>query len=440
MIELFSVSISFLFLFLLSLFPFRINFFEQKHIFRSFGIFDILLLNLIIHISLILLISFINIDYSKYFISIIIISIFYNFYNFLKIKRFLKYFQNKNFIFFIILNFFIAIYLISNPILAWDGLENWFFKAQNFFYNYNFFDLSGLIGNNNYYPHLGTLVWGFFWKNSFLQYEYLGRLIYIYIYLLSLFSICELISNQNKIKIILLSLILIISFDEFLFRGYQEVLLFSLFIFISKNYYIYLSNKNFINLLICFICLNLIPWIKHEGFLFVLIYTISLLFMIKFFKNKLELFSIVILTWILLAIKNFIFYKFLDLNFTHGGGGIIFTDYKTILEFIFIFSKGLLIAIFKYKIWILILFSIYYFLKNELYKNEQKLYFKFLKINLVLYFMLLLGIYYNLYLNGNIDFNWWIDNSLDRLIYSLSGIFVINIIFFVNYIKNYNLK
>ena len=54
--------------------------------------------------------------------------------------------------------------------------------------------------------------------------------------------------------------------------------------------------------------------------------------------------------------------------------------------------------------------------------------------------MLLLGIYYNLYLNGNIDFNWWIDNSLDRLIYSLSGIFVINIILFVNYIKNYNLK
>ena len=100
----------------------------------------------------------------------------------------------------------------------------------------------------------------------------------------------------------------------------------------------------------------------------------------------------------------------------------------------------MLIAIFKYKIWILILFSIYYLLTNELYKNEQKLYFKFLKINLVLYFMLLLGIYYNLYLNGNIDFNWWIDNSLDRLIYSLSGIFVINIIFFINYFKNYNLK
>ena len=207
MIELFSVSISFLFLFLLSLFPLRINFFEQKYIFRSSGIFDILLLNLIIQISLLLLISFINIDYSKYFISIIIISIFYNFYNFLKIKNFLKYFQNKNLIFFIILNFFIAIYLISNPILAWDGLENWFFKAQNFFYNYNFFDLSGLKGNNNYYPHLGTLVWGFFWKNSFLQYEYLGRLFYIYIYLLSVFSICELISNQNKIKIILLSFI-----------------------------------------------------------------------------------------------------------------------------------------------------------------------------------------------------------------------------------------
>ncbi len=440
MIELFSVSISFLFLFILSLFPFRINFFEQKYFFRSFCIFDILLLNLIINISLILLISFINIDYSKYFISIIIISIFYNFYNFLKIKSFFKYFLDINFIFFIILNFFNAIYLISNPVLAWDGLENWFFKAQNFFYNYNFFDLKGLKGNNNYYPHLGTLVWGFFWKNSLLQYEYLGRLFYIYIYLLSLFSICELISNQNKFKIIILSLILIISFDEFLFRGYQEVLLFSLFIFISKNYYIYLSNKNFINLLICFVCLNLIPWIKHEGFLFVFAYTISFLFMIKFLKKKYELISIIILTWILLVIKNYIFYKFLDLNFTHGGGDQFFIDYKSILEFIFIFSKGLLIAIFKYKIWILIFFSMYFLFKNKLYKDEQKLYFKFLKINLALYFILLLGIYYNLYVNSNIDFNWWIANSLDRLIYSISGIFVINIIFFVNYIKNYNLK
>ena len=50
--------------------------------------------------------------------------------------------------------------------------------------------------------------------------------------------------------------------------------------------------------------------------------------MIKSFKNKLELFSIVILTWILLAIKNYIFFEFLDLNFTHGGGGQFFTDYK----------------------------------------------------------------------------------------------------------------
>ena len=243
MIELFSVSISFLFLFLLSLFPFRINFFEQKHIFHSFGIFDILLLNLIIQISLILLISFINIDYSKYFISIIIISIFYNFYNFLKIKRFLKYFQNKNFVFFIILNFFIAIYLISNPILAWDGLENWFFKAQNFFYNYNFFDLSGLKGNNNYYPHLGTLVWGFFWKNSFLQYEYLGRLFYIYIYLLSVFSICELISNQNKIKIILLSLILIISFDNFYFVVIKKFYYFLYLFLYPKLLHLFIKQK-----------------------------------------------------------------------------------------------------------------------------------------------------------------------------------------------------
>ena len=440
MIELLNITVSLLCLILFSLFPLRVMFFDSKSIFYKFSTIDLILLNFIINMSLILLLSFTNIDNSKYFISLFSISIIYNLYNILSYKNYYKFFINKDFVFFIILNFVLIIYLVSNPILAWDGLENWYFKAQNFFYNYNFFDLKGLKGNNNYYPHLGSLIWGFFWKNSLLQYEYLGRLFFIYVYLLSIFSICELINNKNQFKIIILSIIIILSFDNFLFRGYQEVLLFSLFIFVSKNFYIYIKSQKTINLLLCFLCLNLIPWVKHEGFLFTLIFCFSILFIIKYFSNKLKIFSLILLTLILIIFKNYLFYKYLDLNFTHGGGGKIFNEFNLILQFTFIFFKGLLIAFIKYKIWILVFISIYFVSKQQITNTKDKLFLKFINISLVLFFTLLIGIYYNLFTNSDIDFNWWIDTSLDRLIYSISGLYLIYIIFFTNSIKNYIFK
>ncbi len=440
MIELFSILLSFLILFSISSFPLKVSFKDQKNFLNYSNIFDVLFFNLTINVIIIFLISFTKLDYTKYFLLIIVVSILFNLYNLIKIKNYLNFFIQKKFIFFVILNFVIAIYLIANPILAWDGLENWYYKAQNFFYNYNFFDLKGLKGNNNYYPHLGTLIWGFFWKNSLLQYEYLGRLFFIYIYLLSIFSICELLNKSIQLKIIIISLIIFLSFDDFLFRGYQEILLFSFFIFLSKNFHIYTLNKKSANLLICFICLNLIPWIKHEGFLFVLVFTFSMLFLFRYFSKKFEIITFVGLTWTLIFLKNFIFYKYLDLNLVHGGGNKIIGDFNQIFEFISIFSFGLIVSIIKYKIWIFIFISFYFFSTTKPLSNNEKFFNKFFKVNLILFLLLLLGIYYNLYINSSLSFKWWIDTTLDRLIYSYSGIFVIMIMLTINNIKNYNLK
>ena len=146
------------------------------------------------------------------------------------------------------------------------------------------------------------------------------------------------------------------------------------------------------------------------------------------------------LTFALLIIKNYLFYKYLDLNFTHGGGGDFFVQDKSILEFLYTFSKGVLVALIKYKIWLLFFVSYYFLSKNKFFNSKNILYFKFLKVNFFLYLFLLVGIYYNLFVNSEIDFNWWIDTSLDRLIFSISGLFIIYIVFFLNDLKNYNLK
>ena len=80
------------------------------------------------------------------------------------------------------------------------------------------------------------------------------------------------------------------------------------------------------------------------------------------------------------------------------------------------------------------LLSIFYLnKKNKNFFKELKI-IKFLKINFFLYLILVLGIYFS-YVNHIYGLSWWIDNSLDRIIYQISGFFIIYIILAVNYIK-----
>ena len=51
----------------------------------------------------------------------------------------------------------------------------------------------------DYYPHLGTYLWGF-WKNSLMSYEYFGRYIFVYAFLLTIFSICDYLKVEKYIK------------------------------------------------------------------------------------------------------------------------------------------------------------------------------------------------------------------------------------------------
>ena len=69
----------------------------------------------------------------------------------------------------------------------------------------------------------------------------------------------------------------------------------------------------------CFFILNFIPWIKNEGYLFLIIFTLSLSFLIKYFKNKKDILTFIILSWTFLIIKNLIFYKYLSFNLIHSG-------------------------------------------------------------------------------------------------------------------------
>ena len=432
MTEITSIFLSLITFLIFSLFPINTKLYEKITSTKINYTYDLLFLNLLFNFVILFIISFTYFDYSHYFIFIIIFSVILNVFDIFKNTNLkLNLFKNLNFCLFLIVNLVLFIYLSRDPTLSWDGLENWYYKAQSFFYNYNFFDMKNIKGPD-YYPHFGSFLWGFFWKNSLLQYEYSGRLINIFIFLLSIFSICDLIKNNN-LKFLTIFAIIIICFDKFLFQGYQEILIFSFLIFASKNFYFYLQKNKKIFLIITFVCLNFLPWFKNEGYLLVLIFNFSLLICIKQFAKKKEILLFVIFSILTFVAKLILFSKYLEINFIHGGNFYL-PDLEEILKFFKSIIFGLLIACFKYKICFFILFCFYMLYKNRRTNKNFKSILNLLRINLLLFFILLLSIYFSV-INHNYGLDWWIDNSLDRIIYQMSGLFVIIIILYLNNIK-----
>lgn len=72
--------------------------------------------------------------------------------------------------------------------------------------------------------------------------------------------------------------------------------------------------------------------------------------------------------------------------------------------------------------------------KNKKINKTDNQFINLLKINLIMYFLLILGIYFSVsdHIYG---IEWWIDNSLDRILYQISGLFIIYIVLLIKYLK-----
>ena len=76
----------------------------------------------------------------------------------------------------------------------------------------------------------------------------------------------------------------------------------------------------------------------------------------------------------------------------------------------------------------------FYFSMNKKINQKDDQFLNFLKINMLLYLFLILGIYFSL-TDHIYGIQWWIDNSLDRILFQVSGIFLIYVVLAVNYLK-----
>jgi hypothetical protein len=430
MVEIFFSFLS-IFVFLL-IFSYPINIFNYNIFFKAakFNIFDTILLNVVFHLNILLFLSFFSLDLNKIFIAHILVGILFfifyykNYSIFIKKELFLV-------IFFLINCYCLFIAIVSNPTLGWDGVAHWFFKVQTYFQDGNFKNLKNLP--YDYYPHLGTYVWAYFWKNSFLQFEYYGRFFFIFVFLTTIFSLGSQLNTKfsNIEKMIFIFITMYLCTDFFLFSGYQEYLIFTFFYIFSRLFLAFQNTKTKNHVFIIYILLTsfLFLWIKQEGFFYFII--LNFIFITLYDDNKINK-----LIYILGCLLLFCFFVFIKINFFDGlkfNEALLHRELSHnlniffLLDKIIIITKYIFISFIKYPVWIFIIFSILILLSKNNYLKEKKF--------IYLSFSLFLILIYAIYLQTSMDIKHLLPLTLSRISFQMSGLFLFVIVDLVNNLK-----
>ena len=430
MIEFINIIIQTALFFILSIFP--INNFTTRNRYFYNNYFRSIAVNILILMSLLLIFSFFNIKLKTVFFIILVLYLFYFLINFKSSKFLIK--KREIILYFIFLLIFIYSFslITAYPLLGWDGIATWKIKS-NFFYNggnifefYNFRD-----GEPHYYqyPHLGSYIWAFFWKNSFIEFEYLGRGFYHYIYIFSLFLFIHNFKEWSNFKKVFLILFIYIATYDFELEGYQDYLIFSLLIFVIDLIFNY-KKKGFIFLVIFYSICILLSWIKNEG----IIYACFLIIIYNFVYKKDVSRN---LLFICLFVLSVFFQFYINLEIYNGKtlfqiptNTNVFTEINiTLLKNFFLIIWYFFHSILKYPIWII---NLILFLLLHVYKQKKSSEINFIKYFLALNILFIMGVYLQ-----SPYIKWHLQTSLDRLVLQTSGFYIYLLL---SFIKNKKLK
>ena len=398
------------------------NIFSGANFFNNVDIAEKTSLNLAINLNILLFLSFLPFSVQSivpFVISsylLILILSYRN--NFDLIFRFLKSFLPLFVIFFLL-----AVHISSEIFLGWDAKYFYYIKSLFFYEDKTIFDLYK-FEYSAWHPHYGSYLWGFFWTLSFVDNEYFGRLFYLFLFCYSFFVFLK-ISKKQSINNIIFLLLIFLSYEYKFFSGLQEILIFSFLILISK--YFFLISKKKGNNEILFLCLiflfsNLLIWIKSEGIVYFFILLLLLLAQNQILiKRKL----FVAIFFIIFYILKLIIYDISDLN--NGQKTFYNLEYIFNLDFNIIFYKlvNIFVWFFYYlsnniffAIFILLIFYEKFFVKKEYAKNST--YYKTLMI--YLFFIIIFIIF--AYIFRDMEIEYAIRTTMDRLIMTASGFFI----------------
>ncbi len=431
MIEIFQILLLLLSFTTFLLVPF--NIFNKSFLSDKITILENSSLNFSINLNLLLLASLLSLNneivqpYFIFFYSFIIIFTYRN--SFKSTYKFLI-FLIPLFIIFFILSFDLS----SKLYLGWDAKFFYYIKALFFYEQKTIFELNQ-FSENIWHPHFGSYLWGFFWSLSFMNLEFFGRLFYIFIFCYAFFNISRI--NKNELINNLIFFIIVVIFYEYnFFSGLQEILIFSILVLISKNFYSLSINKNSFDFILIILYSNLLIWIKSEGIVYFLIILSLLLF-----QNNISIkkrFSLLIF-FVSLYIFKFIIYEYYNLNID---------GQKTFYNINYI--SNLDVEVIFYKIKFIIIWLTYYILNNVFFalfliiilyeKFYLKTNSKIKKYDYVLlnYLIFVIIFIFCAYIFRNTEIIYSIRTTMDRLVMTSSGLFVLPCILKLNYLFKLN--
>lgn len=427
------LNIIYFFLVFVVIFSFPFNQFTVNQIFKikNLNFFDFQSLNIIFFCYIILLLSFFNLNLKLIYYFYILTCFFY-ICVFYKKKIVLNRIINiKYFFFFFLITISLFIYTAHNLKLEWDG-HHWLEKVV-FFYNENKIQNFYILKIHPEYPHLGSYIWALFWKNSFVNHEYVGRLFCIYFYTISIFSLTNYLNqNSEKLKIFLIIFLFVITFEPYLLAGYQDYFLFSILVISSRL--IFLLNFNKINyriLLSIILSLALLMWFKDEGLIYFFIFSFLLILNIKIrIYLKLSFFTLVTsLLFFNFLIQEYLLgiYELPSIRTSRDGNlaeiNILINNFQIFIEKLFKITVHSIIASIKYLSWMLIFFSLFLIFYKKMSNQVIKYSVQCLIINLLFLCSSFMTF-------GSID--WMLSVALDRLFFQTSGFYLIIFIFLFN--------
>lgn len=344
------------------------------------------------------------------------------------LKNLIKDFKFKNIkinyttIIFFILFFIFSIDLSNNLKIGWDAQNYWLVKKFVFTNGGDFFDLKNTPRDD--YPYLGSFIWHIYSKFSILEFEYFGRLFYIYLFLVSIFSITSIAKIKDVEKVGLILTIVFLIYKIQLFNGYQEILNFSLLILLTKIFYEMFQEKIPIRQIdfktfYLFILISSIIWIKSESTVLIIIF-LSPIFLFGEVNIKIKI--IFLLTFIFLLLTKYYIFNLIGLSHEIQKDNYEYFEISNFFEFVNI-SRAMLVLkyIFFYSlnniIYILTIFSLCAFLKLE----KKNIFIKYI----FLMFLISFSFFVAAFLLSSFPLEWVLWTALNRVMFETSGLFII---------------
>jgi hypothetical protein len=400
---------------------------------NNFNYTDSLIFNIIIQINFILILSLFNLSLEK----ILIIYFMYLVTCFLFLIKKISInglIKNAYFYFFLIgVCLVLCVDISYSLVLDWDSQEFWFYKTLNFYNQGTIKDLS--FSHNPQYPFLGSLLWAVFWKISFFTEEYSGRLLYVFLYCLSLFALAEKLKLKKIYKTIFFIILVMLSYNYVHFAGSQDILVFCLISYAAKNIYEIINEENekklFFQIILIILICNALIWTKQEGSVYAFIIALTLVFFSKIdFINKFFLItSILFLFFLRISV-----YKIYNLDVSINNccwNDLSFSAIigKMSLERTLIIIKYFFYSFLKNSFVLLGLISfLLSFCINKLHKKIIHIYF---------FCLMSLTFIFSAYILSDMNIVFMLKTGLDRLIFSSSPFYIL---IFINYLNSKKFK